>query len=88
MLINAQLLADDAQRAELESWLTATDYVEEEKIKAITHLYDEIGIPQVARQKIEYYYSLAEKSLAKVSLPAEKKQLLWEYAQKMLNRQS
>lgn len=88
MLINAQLLADDAQRAELERWLAATDYVEEEKIKAITHLYDEIGIPQVARQKIEYYYSLAEKSLAKVSLPAEKKQLLWEYAQKMLNRQS
>ncbi len=88
MLINAQLLADDAQRAELESWLAATDYVEEEKIKAITHLYDEIGIPQVARQKIEYYYSLAEKSLAKVSLPTEKKQLLWEYAQKMLNRQS
>lgn len=88
MLINAQLLANDSQRKELENWLTAKDYDEEEKIKSVTHLYDEIGIPQIARKKIEYYYSLAEQSLAKVNLPEEKKTLLWQYAQQMLNRQS
>lgn len=88
MLINAQLLANDSQRKELEHWLTAKDYDEEEKIKSVTHLYDEIGIPQIARKKIEYYYSLAEQSLAKVNLPEEKKALLWQYAQQMLNRQS
>ena len=88
MLINAQLLANDSQRKELEHWLTAKDYDEEEKIKSVTHLYDEIGIPQIARKKIEYYYSLAEQSLAKVNLPEEKKSLLWQYAQQMLNRQN
>lgn len=88
MLINAQLLANDIQRKELEHWLTAKDYDEEEKIKSVTHLYDEIGIPQIARKKIEYYYSLAEQSLAKVNLPEEKKTLLWQYAQQMLNRKS
>lgn len=88
MLINAQLLANDSQRKELEHWLTAKDYDEEEKIKSVTHLYDEIGIPQIARKKIEYYYSLAEQSLAKVNLPEEKKSLLWQYAQQMLNRKS
>ena len=88
MLINAQLLANDSQRKELEYWLTAKDYDEEDKIKSVTHLYDEIGIPQIARKKIEYYYSLAEQSLAKVNLPEEKKSLLWQYAQQMLNRQS
>ena len=88
MLINAQLLANDSQRKELEHWLTAKDYDEEKKIKSVTHLYDEIGIPQIARKKIEYYYSLAEQSLAKVNLPEEKKSLLWQYAQQMLNRQS
>ena len=88
MLINAQLLANDSQRKVLEHWLTAKNYDEEEKIKSVTHLYDEIGIPQIARKKIEYYYSLAEQSLAKVNLPEEKKSLLWQYAQQMLNRQS
>ena len=88
MLINALLLANETQRAELERWITATDYNEEEKIQAVTSLYNEIGIPQLARQKIHYYYTLAEKSLSRVLLPEERKHLLWQYAQEMLNRQS
>ena len=88
MLINAQLRANEEQRCELTRWLTATTYDEEEKIAAVTHLYDEIGIPQLAQQKIQYYYDLAEKSLAKVNLPEATKQNLWLYAREMLNRQS
>lgn len=88
MLINAQLLANESQRRELEGWLSAENYDEEEKIAAVTRLYDEIGIPQLAQQKIQYYYDLAEKSLAKVNLPEATKQNLWQYAQQMLNRQS
>ena len=88
MLINAQLLADESQRRELESWLTAVTYDEEEKIAAVTRLYDEIGIPALARQKIQYYYTLAEESLAKISLPEERKVLLWQYAQTMLDRKN
>jgi len=88
MLINALLRANDEQRRELDSWLTAEQFDEEEKIQAVTRLYDIIGIPEVARQKIQYYYDLAEKSLAKVNLSSEKKQILWLFAQQMLNRQS
>ena len=88
MLINAQLRANASQRAELENWLSAMEYDEEEKIRCVTKLYDEIGIPQIARKKIEYYYSLAEQSLARVNLPEECKRELWQYAKQMLNRQS
>lgn len=88
MLINAQLRANSAQRQELENWLAATDFDEEQKISSVTRLYDEIGIPELAQQKIQFYYDLAEKSLAKVALPKEAKQNLWAYAQEMLNRQS
>lgn len=88
MLINAQLRANSAQRQELENWLAATDFDEEQKISSVTRLYDEIGIPELAQQKIQFYYDLAEKSLARVALPKEAKQNLWAYAQEMLNRQS
>ncbi len=88
MLINAYLHANQAQRAELDRWLSATRYDEEEKIQAVTRLYNEIGIPQMARQKIEYYYTLAAESLSRVHLPEERKAPLWQYAQEMLNRQS
>lgn len=88
MLINAQLRANSAQRRELEGWLAARDFDEEQKISSVTRLYDEIGIPELAQQKIQFYYDLAEKSLAKVALPKGAKQNLWAYAQEMLNRQS
>lgn len=88
MLINAQLRANGAQRRELEGWLAATDFDEDQKISSVTRLYDEIGIPELAQQKIQFYYDLAEKSLAKVALPKGAKQNLWAYAQEMLNRQS
>lgn len=88
MLINARRLADDGQRRELDRWITASEFDAEEKIRAVTRLYDEIGIPQLARRKIEYYYQLAEQSLAKINLPQERKHVLWEYARQMLNRQS
>ena len=88
MLINAQLRANSAQRRELEGWLAATDFDEEQKISSVTRLYDEIGIPELAQQKMQFYYDLAEKSLAKVALPKGAKQNLWAYAQEMLNRQS
>lgn len=88
MLINAQLRANSAQRRELEGWLAATDFDEDQKISSVTRLYDEIGIPELAQQKIQFYYDLAEKSLARVALPKEAKQNLWAYAQEMLNRQS
>ena len=88
MLINAQLRANGAQRQELEGWLAATDFEEKQKISSVTRLYDEIGITELAQQKIQFYYDLAEKSLARVALPKEAKQNLWAYAQEMLNRQS
>ena len=88
MLINALSLANASQRHELESWLAATDYEEEEKIKGVTRLYDEMGIPSLAQQKIQYYYALAQESLSRVSLPDDRKALLWQYAQTMLNRKN
>jgi len=88
MLINAFQKANGEQRKELERWISATEYDEEEKIAAVTRLYNEIGIPQLALEKINSYYIKAEKTLSGVNLPEERKKMLWEYAQTMLGRQS
>ena len=60
MLINAFLRANENQRKELSRWINMTVCEEEEKIHSVTRLYDEIGIPQLAREKISYYYKQAE----------------------------
>ena len=50
MLINAFLKANEQQRAELHRWVEATEFDEQEKIAAVTRLYNEIGIDTLAKE--------------------------------------
>lgn len=88
MLINAQLLANEEQANELNMWLNKEHPEREEKVAAVTRLYDEIGVPQLVRNKINQYYQEAAQALSRISLPQERTAVLWNYAQSMLNRKS
>lgn len=87
MLINAFNLANDTQRAELQKWVDAKDFDRKEKVTAVTRLYNEIGIDKMAQDKIAYYFEQSKKYLDAVSVPAERKEELAKYAQKMMKRQ-
>ena len=56
MLITAFNQANTGQRAELENWINKKDFNTEEKIVAITRLYNEIGIDKLAKEKMNFYY--------------------------------
>ncbi len=88
MLINAINRANDAQRQELMKWIEAKDFDRNEKVAAVTKLYDEIGIRQLCEQKMEECYQLALQYLAKVEVPEERKAELKAYAAEMMTRQS
>ena len=88
MLINAVNRANDAQRQELMGWIEAKDFDREEKVKAVTRLYDEIGIRQLCEQKMETYYEQAQQYLSKVSVAEERKAELQAYAASMMKRQN
>lgn len=87
MLINAFNKANDAQRKELTRWVSARDFDRNEKVDAVTRLYNEIGIDQLAQDKIAYYFGQSKKFLDAVNVPEEKKEELRKYAQKMMKRQ-
>lgn len=87
MLINAFNKANDAQREELTRWVSARDFDRNEKVDAVTRLYNEIGIDQLAQDKIAYYFAQSKKFLDVVNVPEEKKEELRKYAQKMMKRQ-
>ena len=87
MLITAFNQANTGQRAELENWINKKDFNTEEKIVAITRLYNEIGIDKLAKEKMNFYYEQGKKFLDAVKLPDERKEALAEYAAKMMKRQ-
>ncbi len=88
MLINAQLLAKGEMASELQNWIAAENPAPEEKVPAVTRIYNELGVPELVNQRINEYFQQAIQCLEKVQLPADRKQMLHELAYKLLNRKS
>ena len=88
MLIKALEGADETQRRQLEHWIDAKEYNPDEKVAAVTSLYNEIGVRALCEDLINKYFDEARQVLDKVSLPAEKKEVLWQYALGLLGRNS
>jgi geranylgeranyl diphosphate synthase type II len=86
MLINAFNRANDEQRAELHKWVDAKNFDREEKVKAMTKLYNQIGIDKLAQQKIQYYFKESKHYLDVVSVPEARKHELRAYAEAMMKR--
>ena len=87
MLINALALADERQRETLLKWLNMPDADPQEKIAAITELYNEIGINRLAMEKIEAYFAEGIKMLEAIDVPRERKQELLAYTHEMMKRE-
>lgn len=86
MLINAFNRANAQQRAELERWVNAETFDREEKIAAVTKLYNEIGVDRLAQDKIAQYFGESRKYLDAVSVSDDRKVELAAYAQRMMKR--
>lgn len=86
MLINACARAQGKQAEELAGWISATNFDPQEKIKAVTALYDALGIKDLCEQKIASYYHEARRLWEQMSFPEERKRVLWEYVSGMIHR--
>ena len=86
MLINAFNRANAEQRKELERWVNAREFDRQEKVAAVTRLYDEIGIRQLCEEKINYYFEQARQTLSQVNVSEDRKQMLSAYMDELLHR--
>jgi geranylgeranyl diphosphate synthase type II len=70
----------------LEGWLTSTDFVPEEKIRAVTQIYTRTGVKELCQQRMEEYHREALTYLDKVQLEESVKVPLRTYVTKLMNR--
>jgi geranylgeranyl diphosphate synthase type II len=87
MLISAYNHADDCQRAELDRWVQATTFDRSEKVRAVTRLYDELGIREICEERIAYYFSQSVNCLNQVSVSDERKVVLRQYVDQLMIRE-
>ena len=86
LLIQALNRADAATKLELNYWLKETSQNPEDKIAAVTQIYDKIGIPAITQQCIEQLFADSLNHLEQVQLPTEDKLQLRQFAQRLMGR--
>ena len=88
LLINALQRANAEQREELLSLINNAVILPEEKIERVTEIYNTLDIPAITQQRIAEIYDEARQHFAAISLTAEAKQPLWDFAETLLGRKS
>ena len=86
MLINAFNRADNRQRTELQRLISAETFDRDEKVAAVTILYNEMGIDKMAKDKMDFFFEQGKRYLDAVSVPEERKCELRAYAERMMKR--
>jgi geranylgeranyl diphosphate synthase type II len=87
LLVSALQNATEQQRDRLCKLLEDESLAAAEKIAAVTAIYDEFTIRQVAEQASDKYFRLAMEALEQVSLDKNRKSELAEYATKIRYRE-
>lgn len=86
MLITAFEQADAGTRTELMHWITAGDYMPEQKIAAVTAIYNKEKIGELCQKKIEDYYGQGMRLLEQVQVPQENKRHLLDFVVGLMHR--
>lgn len=88
MLIKSLELANPQQKSEISHWLTQPEFNREEKVAAVTALYDAIGIKALCEEKINLYYKEAIDALTAVKVDITRKSELMSLAENLMYRES
>lgn len=86
MLIQALSLASGSDKDELLKWVTAEEFNSEDKIEAVTTIYNKVGIDKICHDEMNQYYERAISSLAAVSVSEDKKIGLKKIAKELMAR--
>jgi geranylgeranyl diphosphate synthase type II len=68
-------------------WLTAKKFNKQQKVKAVTLIYDSVGVPQLTEKKIEEYFTKGFTALDKIK-SSESKEHLIAFTKDLIKRQS
>jgi len=87
LLIKARELAKGETALELDKWLNNSDVIPENKVNAITTIYNSIGVRKLAEAEMENYVLRALNALDKIAVDNSRKELLRKFAEHLLIRE-
>ena len=87
LLIKALELAEDEAQQKLSFWLSQAQFDPDEKVAAVKAVYDKLHIKTIAEEKIAHYFEVAFEALRNMEISEEKKNILRQFAEQLINRE-
>lgn len=88
LLINAFQRATGREKEVLTDWISRETFDPEEKVAAVTRVYNQLGLKELTEKRIETYYKEAMDCLDILNLPVEKLANLRAVCTRLMYRQS
>ncbi len=88
LLIKALELAGGETATELQHILANKDFINEDKVQAVTAIYNSLGVKQYADDQMQVYADKAFEALDAINLPEEHKQYLRDFADGLMVREN
>lgn len=88
MLITAMEKAEGEEKAELERLISLKTFDPQEKISAVTAIYNAVGVREICEAKISSLFSTGLKCLDAVALPEDRKSVLRSFVCGLMGRNS
>ncbi|WP_420149092.1 polyprenyl synthetase family protein [Spirosoma sp.] len=88
LLIEALQQAKGALKDELTGWLNQKNFDKAEKVKAVTSIYDQLGIRQLTESRIGDYFARGFTNFDAVRADPDRKKLLIQFAKQLVERES
>lgn len=86
LLLNALEMANSVDKAELLNWIERKEFDSQEKVNAVTAIYNRCGVKDLAVNKMQEYYDKAYKNLDNINVPEHKKLRLRAFADMVSKR--
>lgn len=86
LLIQALNRAEGEQATELRRWLDAGDECRDDKVAAVTAIYERLGLKELAQKEIERYSDRALQALAHVNMDTEARDAFIAFINRLTRR--
>ncbi len=87
LLLSAQQLATGKEKEELNRWISATEFNDEEKVAAVLEIFESLKIKELAEKEMLNYSDKAFQLLDDLNIKEEKKVNLKEVLEQLLKRE-
>lgn len=87
LLIKALDNTKGKQKKELEGWIAKKQFDPEEKVKAVTQIYNDLGIKELTEDTMNKYFEQGFHSLKQIDAPLHRKAVIKRFAESLAARE-